>query len=1719
MSTVYFNLADSDFSQDWSNPDLITTNDNWDGVPSIVGFRGDNLTGTTGVNPQTVTGTSPVVDVNANQTAVTFNTGGVTEFALPNPTVALAGSGTARAPYLAIYLNASGRENIVLSFNARDLETTDNAVQPIAAQYRLSDTGSWIDLPQGYVADATAAGAATLVTPVRVTLPADANNAATLQVRIMTTDAVGNDEWVGIDDIVVTSEAANTTPLPVLSIGDAIVTEGDAGAAILTYTVQLDRPAGAGGVSFDVATADGTGTAGEDYTAVSLRGVVISEGQSTYSFTVAVQGDTVVEANETLFVNVTSVTGATIGDGQGVGTIVNDDVTLSISGGEVAEGNDGTVTLTYTVTASGPAPAGGIRFDIATVDGGTATAGVDYAARALTSQTIAAGQTSYSFTVTVNGDNVVEANETVRVALSNVTGATVATASATGTIVNDDAVSGVVRVFTESFGSFAGAGFAPLPTAAQLDSDVWRVVGLSDNANPAFGGTYTSGDFARGRINGSADPTGGGVYSPSANGALILQPTGSDFEGAGFIEARVLNSAGSAAERFDLAFDWAYRNSGDRSSALTLSYSTDGLTYIAVDSAGFTTPTVRDATTAATFAGERIAVTLTDLIVADGGYLYLRWSNPTSSGGGSRDEIGIDNVTVDATKSDAVTAGVADVTLVEGTGGTTDAVFVVTRSSGVGSASIAYATTDGTARAGSDYLATTGTVTFAEGETSKEVRVAVIGDETFEPDETFTLTLSNPVGVRLPATRAAATITNDDSGNLSIMQIQGDALRSAYAGLPVTTLGIVTAVDTNGFWIQDPTGDGDVRTSDAVLVFTGTAPTVRAGDAVTVSGTVTEFGTGLTLTEITGPTITIMSRDNALPAATLIGVGGRTPPTEWIEDDGLTSYDPATDGIDFWESLEGMRVTIDRPLVVSNTTSGSFRETDLVASLGQGATGVNDRGGITISPSTNPLAPDYNPEKIQLDTTRVSLSGVTGGAYTIGDELASVTGIVNYGGNRYEVLATEAVVQTKDVTLGRESTTLTGDADHLSILTYNMENLDPGDGKYDLLASDIVYNLRAPDIIAAQEIQDADGAGNGANLSGTVTAQGLIDAIFALSGKRYGYVEVAPSAANDTGGEPGGNIRNGYFYNLDRVSYVVGSAELIEGPAYAGTRRPLVAEWTFNGQSLTTINVHFTSRGGSDPLWGGNQPPVDAGDAARFNQAAGIKAYVNNSLAGENVVLLGDWNGFYFERAQTQLTDPGQGGVFTNLAGLLPEAERYSYLFEGNAQLLDNILVTGGLVTNARYDAVHLNSQITGARPTDHDPQLALLYIPQPNAAPTALSLGNTTVAENQAAGTVVGTLAATDRPGDVLTYTLVDDAGGRFAVDAATGVVRTTAAFDFEAQASYAIVAKATDQGGLSTSGGFTVAVTNVNEAPVAAGDAVAVNEDAATGNLWTALLANDRDPDAGDTLTIRSVDTSGTRGSVRFDNATQTLVYTADADAFHALAPGETTVDRFTYTVIDAAGLTSTAVAEVTVTGIQDGVTLRAPFFGGTVNGGAGEDTLYGGLFADTLNGNDGNDYLFGNLGNDRLNGGNGSDVLFGDLGNDVLNGGAGDDWLFGGLGSDTLTGGAGADRFHFGRAGGSDTITDFNVAEDRLVLDGLSVRSTRVADVNRDGINDTTLSLSAGTSVTLLGVTDARAIKFAEPGSYANNQPGLDGVIDGVFDYFLGHSVRLPDLTVHL
>jgi serine protease len=329
-----------------------------------------------------------------------------------------------------------------------------------------------------------------------------------------------------------------------LIVSDVSATEGNAGTRTFVFTISLSR-AMAGTVSFNIATANGSATAGSDYVALNLSGQTIFPGATSKSFSVTVNGDTSMEADETFTVNVSNVSGIAVAKAQGVGTIMNDDatalssgvavgpisgstgtnfyyslvvppgktnVTFTTSGGTgdadlfvrrdampsrsqsdqssqgadtqesvsidspvagtyyvlvyawnnisgvsvkgqytpgeqpmisvndvaVTEGNAGTSLATFTVSLSGTSGSP-VTFDIAT-ENGTAAGGADYAANAA-SLSIPAGQTSANFSVSVNGDTVIENNETFVAELRNVSGALVAKPRGQARINNDDLAS------------------------------------------------------------------------------------------------------------------------------------------------------------------------------------------------------------------------------------------------------------------------------------------------------------------------------------------------------------------------------------------------------------------------------------------------------------------------------------------------------------------------------------------------------------------------------------------------------------------------------------------------------------------------------------------------------------------------------------------------------------------------------------------------------------------------------------------------------------------------------------------------------------------------------------------------------------------------------------------------------------------------------------------------------------------------------------------------------------------------------------------------------------------------------------------------------------------------------------------------------------------------------------------------------------------------------
>jgi len=588
---------------------------------------------------------------------------------------------------------------------------------------------------------------------------------------------------------------------------------------------------------------------------------------------------------------------------------------------------------------------------------------------------------------------------------------------------------------------------------------------------------------------------------------------------------------------------------------------------------------------------------------------------------------------------------------------------------------------------------------------------------------------------------------------VEIFEIQGAGHISPFVGQTVTTQGVVTAVGFDGYYVQTPDSriDGDPHTSDGMFVFKfGSKPNV--GDEVELTDTVTEFipggaGTGnLSTTEMSFPSITVLSSGNPLPTPVTIGTSGRIPPNvDVISDDELPVnlqnsaglFDPANDGIDFYESLEGMLVTVEDPVAVSATRTFNSFSSELFTLPNNGAhiaptDARTARGGINLQPHPDNRG-DQNPERVQIQFDG-TLFPFPVPAITVGDRFGDVTGVVGYSFGNFEVNALSPFTITPSG-LGLETTSLVGTAKEVTVASYNVLNLSPDssdDAQRATLASHIVNNLGSPDVLALQEIQDNSGVVDDGTTDASQTLQALVDAITAAGGPTYDFFDVAP-ADGSSGGIPGGNIRNAYLYNADRVKLVdfvsltptvLQDLGASDPNAFAGNRDPLLATFKFRGKEFTVINNHLTSRFGSTPVFGGPQPFVQAGESAREAQTAALNQVVDALLAAavdndENaskaprIIVLGDLNTFQFTDDLTEIL-PGTGPdrVLTNLIDSLTDDNVYTFNFEGNSQVLDNLFVSDLLLGRAELDIVHVNVDFPRVDDTvgsDHEPLVVRL--------------------------------------------------------------------------------------------------------------------------------------------------------------------------------------------------------------------------------------------------------------------------------------------------------------------------------------------------------------------------------------------------------------------------
>jgi len=584
----------------------------------------------------------------------------------------------------------------------------------------------------------------------------------------------------------------------------------------------------------------------------------------------------------------------------------------------------------------------------------------------------------------------------------------------------------------------------------------------------------------------------------------------------------------------------------------------------------------------------------------------------------------------------------------------------------------------------------------------------------------------------------------------TIAQIQGASHTSSYNGKQVNgVLGVVTAVGPNGYWIQSTTPDGDIATSEGLFVYTNNAViTVAVRDDVSIDGSISEYrpggGANLTTTELTGSKATVLTSGNTLPVPVVLGVD-RTAPQQVIEGEnppGINNVEyvealfrPATDAIDFYESLEGMLVTVRDAKVVGATKS--FGEMTVVP--GQNVDAISTpRGGVLYSGYDHP-----NAMRVQVDDALLPYGAMP--KASVGDSIPGDTvGVIDYSFNNPKL----EVIETPVLTLGglRREITKTQSNNQLAVSTFNVENLAPGDPqiKFDRLAGQVVNNLKSPDIMGLEEIQDNSGAAKDGTVDSTQTTDKLIAAIVAAGGPAYTARWVNPQDLTD-GGAPGGNIRQVFFYRADRgVGFVAAPAgdattaeslTMIDGKphlalnpgritptnaAWDSSRKPLVAEFTFRDKTIFAIANHFASKGGDDPLFGKWQQPVLFSEEGRHPQAQEVRSFLDLLLAADpnaNVVVLGDINDFEFSQTVDIMVGSGANAI-VDLPRMLPVNERYSYVYEGNSQVLDQILISKALTIappGAKYpaydyDIVHTNSEFYD-QDSDHDPQVVRLAI------------------------------------------------------------------------------------------------------------------------------------------------------------------------------------------------------------------------------------------------------------------------------------------------------------------------------------------------------------------------------------------------------------------------
>ena len=516
-------------------------------------------------------------------------------------------------------------------------------------------------------------------------------------------------------------------------------------------------------------------------------------------------------------------------------------------------------------------------------------------------------------------------------------------------------------------------------------------------------------------------------------------------------------------------------------------------------------------------------------------------------------------------------------------------------------------------------------------------------------------------------------------------QVRGDGFESPLVGENVRTRGVVSAINGIGLYIQPEDSGGAV--TGGLLVRTRSTGGIKPGDIVEVEGRVHEQRNprsvyDRSVVELVKGRAKVVGRGE-LPEA--VAIGGTDSPE--------IPADPK-EAVEYWRGLLGQRVKVPGGVAVS--PSNRFGDLAVVPDDWSPQGAVRTPEGGLVMPDGQ-----WNHQVVGLKH-RPHLGEAP--TVAVGDRIEGGEGVVIYRSGSFQVELSKPVDVTAAPPRPAPVTQLVGEPGKVTVAGVNALNMHPGEAERgEALAQRIVDSLQSPDVIALQEIQDNDGPTKSEVVAADETYAMLIRQIKEAGGPEYAWFDIPPKNGQD-GGEPGGNIRNGFLYRPDRVNLTENSVERIgEGnPAFDNSRKSLVAEFEMDGRRLMVVNNHLASRLGSSPWTADLDVPVIGKAEQRVGQAEAIRAYVDARKAADpelDVLIIGDMNdGTSSPTVQTLARDG-----FKDFTLDIPPEQRFDYNFRGTLQVLQPVIGTAGLKGRTEIEMLH-ESVFTGIKSSDHDP-------------------------------------------------------------------------------------------------------------------------------------------------------------------------------------------------------------------------------------------------------------------------------------------------------------------------------------------------------------------------------------------------------------------------------